>query len=267
MSLVKIPASKSSRLEIIGLSDVPFVKPGDDLTGMILDALALNDLKLVNGDIVVIAQKIVSKAEDRCFNINDVVPGTEAIKLAEEVDKDPRLVELILSETRTIARKRPGLIIVESKTGLVHANAGIDQSNIEQSDTDPRALLLPVDADRSAEAIRLEIKKLIQIDVGVIINDSMGRAWRRGTVGHTIGCSGVIAVSDQIGDLDLNGRVLQGTEVALADEIAAAASFVMGQADEGRPVVLVRGAGHMVGGSDDFKALLREDNTDLFKDW
>ena len=267
MSLVKIPASKSSRLEIIGLSDVPFVKPGDDLTGMILDALALNDLKLVNGDVVVIAQKIVSKAEDRCFNINDVVPGTEAIKLAEEVDKDPRLVELILSETRTIARKRPGLIIVESKTGLVHANAGIDQSNIEQSDTDPRALLLPVDADRSAEAIRLEIKKLIQIDVGVIINDSMGRAWRRGTVGHTIGCSGVIAVSDQIGDLDLNGRVLQGTEVALADEIAAAASFVMGQADEGRPVVLVRGAGHTVGGSDDFKALLREDNTDLFKDW
>ena len=267
MSLVKIPASKSSRLEIIGLSDVPFVKPGDDLTGMILDALALNDLKLVNGDIVVIAQKIVSKAEDRCFNINDVVPGTEAIKLAEEVDKDPRLVELILSETRTIARKRPGLIIVESKTGLVHANAGIDQSNIEQSDTDPRALLLPVDADRSAEAIRLEIKKLIQIDVGVIINDSMGRAWRRGTVGHTIGCSGVIAVSDQIGDLDLNGRVLQGTEVALADEIAAASSFVMGQADEGRPVVLVRGAGHMVGGSGDFKALLREDNTDLFKDW
>ena len=267
MSLVKIPASKSSRLEIIGLSDVPFVKPGDDLTGMILDALALNDLKLVNGDIVVIAQKIVSKAEDRCFNINDVVPGTEAIKLAEEVDKDPRLVELILSETRTIARKRPGLIIVESKTGLVHANAGIDQSNIEQSDTDPRALLLPVDADRSAEAIRLDIKKLIQIDVGVIINDSMGRAWRRGTVGHTIGCSGVIAVSDQIGDLDLNGRVLQGTEVALADEIAAASSFVMGQADEGRPVVLVRGAGHMVGGSDDFKALLREDNTDLFKDW
>jgi len=267
VSLVKIPASKSSRLEIIGLSDVPFVKPGDDLTGMILDALALNDLKLVNGDIVVIAQKIVSKAEDRCFNINDVVPGTEAIKLAEEVDKDPRLVELILSETRTIARKRPGLIIVESKTGLVHANAGIDQSNIEQSDADPRALLLPVDADRSAEAIRLEIKKLIQIDVGVIINDSMGRAWRRGTVGHTIGCSGVIAVSDQIGDLDLNGRVLQGTEVALADEIAAASSFVMGQADEGRPVVLVRGAGHMVGGSDDFKALLREDNTDLFKDW
>ena len=267
MSLVKIPASKSSRLEIIGLSDVPFVKPGDGLTGMILDALALNDLKLVNGDIVVIAQKIVSKAEDRCFNINDVVPGTEAIKLAEEVDKDPRLVELILSETRTIARKRPGLIIVESKTGLVHANAGIDQSNIEQSDTDPRALLLPVDADRSAEAIRLDIKKLIQIDVGVIINDSMGRAWRRGTVGHTIGCSGVIAVSDQIGDLDLNGRVLQGTEVALADEIAAAASFVMGQADEGRPVVLVRGAGHMVGGSDNFKALLREDNTDLFKDW
>ena len=267
MSSIKIPASKPSRLEIIGLTDVPFVNPGDDLTGMILDALALNNLKLVNGDIVVIAQKIISKAEDRCFNLNEVVPGTDAINLAEEVDKDPRLVELILSETRSIARKRPGLIIVESSTGLVHANAGIDQSNIEQSDTDPRALLLPVDSDSSAEAIRLEIKKLTRVDVGIIINDSMGRAWRRGTVGHTIGCSGVIAVSDQIGDLDLNGRVLQGTEVALADEIAAAASFVMGQADEGRPVVLVRGAGHMVGGSGDFKALLREDNTDLFKDW
>lgn len=267
MSSIKIPASKPSRLEIIGLTDVPFVNPGDDLTGMILDALALNNLKLVNGDIVVIAQKIISKAEDRCFNLNEVVPGTDAINLAEEVDKDPRLVELILSETRSIARKRPGLIIVESNTGLVHANAGIDQSNIEQSDTDPRALLLPVDSDSSAEAIRLEIKKLTRVDVGIIINDSMGRAWRRGTVGHTIGCSGVIAVSDQIGDLDLNGRVLQGTEVALADEIAAAASFVMGQADEGRPVVLVRGAGHMVGGSGDFKALLREDNTDLFKDW
>jgi len=267
VSSIKIPASKPSRLEIIGLTDVPFVNPGDDLTGMILDALALNNLKLVNGDIVVIAQKIISKAEDRCFNLNEVVPGTDAINLAEEVDKDPRLVELILSETRSIARKRPGLIIVESNTGLVHANAGIDQSNIEQSDTDPRALLLPVDSDSSAEAIRLEIKKLTRVDVGIIINDSMGRAWRRGTVGHTIGCSGVIAVSDQIGDLDLNGRVLQGTEVALADEIAAAASFVMGQADEGRPVVLVRGAGHMVGGSGDFKALLREDNTDLFKDW
>ena len=267
MSSIKIPASKPSRLEIIGLTDVPLVNPGDDLTGIILDALALNDLKLVDGDIVVIAQKIISKAEDRCFNLNDVVPGSDAIDLAEEVDKDPRLVELILSETRSIARKRPGLIIVESKTGLVHANAGIDQSNIEQSDTAPRALLLPVDSDSSAEAIRLEIKKLTRVDVGIIINDSMGRAWRRGTVGHTIGCSGVVAVSDQIGDLDLNGRVLQGTEVALADEIAAAASFVMGQADEGRPVVLVRGAGHMVGGSDGFKPLLREGNTDLFKDW
>ena len=159
MSSIKIPASKPSRLEIIGLTDVPFVNPGDDLTGMILDALALNNLKLVNGDIVVIAQKIISKAEDRCFNLNEVVPGTDAINLAEEVDKDPRLVELILSETRSIARKRPGLIIVESNTGLVHANAGIDQSNIEQSDTDPRALLLPVDSDSSAEAIRLEIKK------------------------------------------------------------------------------------------------------------
>jgi coenzyme F420-0:L-glutamate ligase/coenzyme F420-1:gamma-L-glutamate ligase len=267
VSSVKIPASKPSRLEIIGLSDVPFIKPGDDLTGIILNALKLNDLELVSGDIIVIAQKIISKAEDRCFNLNDVIPGPEAIELAEEVDKDPRLVELILSETRFIARTRPGLIIVESKTGLVHANAGIDQSNIEQSDTAPRALLLPIDADRSAETIRLAIKKLSQADVGVIINDSMGRAWRRGTVGHTIGCAGVVAVSDQIGDLDLNSRVLQGTEVALADEIAAAASFVMGQANEGRPVALVRGAGHMVGGSDGFKTLLREDNTDLFKDW
>jgi coenzyme F420-0:L-glutamate ligase / coenzyme F420-1:gamma-L-glutamate ligase len=230
-----------SHLTITAFTGVPLVKAGDDLGAIALAAYAATGLALEAGDVLVVAQKIVSKAEDRAVDVATVEPSPQAIALAAEVEKDPRLVEVILSESRRIVRHRPNLMIAEHRRGWVMANAGIDHSNIAPSDGVDRVLLLPVDPDASAEALRQRLVDATGKRIAIIISDSFGRPFRRGTVGIALGAAGLPAVIDWRGHPDLFGRKLEVTETGFADEIAAAASLVQGQADEGTPIVLVRG--------------------------
>ncbi|MFV8783120.1 coenzyme F420-0:L-glutamate ligase [Microbulbifer sp. SA54] len=254
----------AERLEMYALPEFPLIQPGDDICTLITAALERADITLADGDILVIAQKIISKAEGRYAHLNRVEVGTRARTLAERVDKDPRLVQLILDESVEVLRTRPGVVIVEHRRGYVHANAGIDQSNIQSDAKDPRVLLLPEDADASAAALRRSLRQVTGVEVGIIINDSAGRAWRNGTAGFAIGTAGFTPVVDMVGQGDLFGRKLESTSVAVADELAAGASFLMGQAAEGTPVVLVRGARLPVAevGSE---SLIRAREYDLFR--
>jgi len=218
------------------------VQAGDDLARLVQDGLDACGERLRDHDVLVLAQKIVSKAEGRSVRLADVVPSARAHELAPQCDKDPRLVELILSEAAEVLRVRPGVIVVVHRLGFVLANAGIDRSNVApDADEAERVLLLPRDPDGSASALREALRVATGADVAVIINDSLGRAWRNGTLGTALGASGLPALVDLRGRPDMFQRALQTTEVGLGDEIAAAASLLMGQADEGRPIVLVRG--------------------------
>jgi coenzyme F420-0:L-glutamate ligase/coenzyme F420-1:gamma-L-glutamate ligase len=228
-------------VELLAVPGIPMVKPGDDLASLIADGFGRGGIALRAGDIVVVAQKIVSKSEGRTVELAKVKPSARAVELAAEVQKDPRLVELILSESMRVVRSRPNVLVVEHRLGFVMANAGIDQSNVAPQDGVERALLLPRDPDGSAAALRTNLGKRCGVEPAVVIIDSFGRAWRRGTVGIAIGAAGLPAMLDQRGNADLFGRTLQVTITGFADEIAAAASLVMGQADEAQPVVLVRG--------------------------
>jgi len=231
----------SKRVELLALETIPRIMPGDDLARAILAACDREGAGLLQDDVLVVAQKVVSKAEGRIARLADVEASPEALRLAQISAKDPRIVELILRESEAIVRCVSGLIIARHRLGVVLANAGIDQSNIGAGDEAEAALLWPLDPDASAERLRREIAERRGTTIAVIVNDSLGRAWRKGTVGAAIGLSGLAGVVDMRGRADLYGRTLRSTEVGQADEIAAAASLVMGQADEGRPVVIVRG--------------------------
>jgi coenzyme F420-0:L-glutamate ligase/coenzyme F420-1:gamma-L-glutamate ligase len=231
----------SARVDIIGLSGVPMVQPGDNLGAIAISALVEAELHPQHGDVLVVAQKIVSKAENRFVEVAGVVPSPEAIELAAATGKDPRFVEVVLSESRRIVRHRENLIIAEHRLGFVMANAGIDHSNVGPDSGGERVLLLPLDPDRSAAALRDQLIEAYGVPIAVIISDSFGRPWRRGTVGVAIGAAGLPAAIDWRGRPDLFGRTLEVTETGFADEIAAAASLVMGQAAEAMPLVLVRG--------------------------
>lgn len=254
----------TTRLELIPLLGFPLVEPGDDLAQLVFNALQDNGLSLLPGDVLVVAQKIVSKAENRYMRLADVNVSADALALARQADKDPRLVQLILQESVEVLRVRPGVIIVEHRNGYIHANAGIDKSNILRDAEDPRVLLLPRDPDASARALRQGLVDLGAVAPQVIINDSMGRAWRNGTVGLAIGTAGLEPLFNQIGGVDMFGNVLEVTEPAVADELAAGASLVMGQAAEACPVVLARGArlAPSEGGS---SGLLRNKSIDMFR--
>ena len=216
------------------------VRSGDDLPTLILSALTAQGLDLEHGDILVIAQKIVSKSEGRQIPLATITPSAEAITLAKETEKDPRLVELILRESTTVLRKKPGVLIVRHRLGLVGAQAGIDQSNI-QHDVDDHALLLPKDPDASARRIRDSIAALTGVRPGVIVSDSMNRPWRLGSIGGAIGSAGIAVLDDRRGGHDIYGRELKVTLVNRADSIATAATLVMGETTEKTPVALVRG--------------------------
>lgn len=253
------------RLTLSTIDGIPLVRPGDDLASLLLDALSSSGDSLEDGDILVIAQKIFSKAQGRYVSIADVTASTEAEKLAIEVDKDPRIVELILSESSEVVRHRPGVLIVAHKLGFVMANAGIDASNVaEGGEDDDRVLLLPVDPDGDCAKLRAEIKDRAGAEVVVIMNDSVGRAWRSGTTGIAIGVAGMPAILDLRGDDDLFGRELKVSIVGIADELAAAASILQGQAAEGAPAVIIRGYSvdgeHTTG-----QALIRDKDEDLFR--
>lgn len=253
-----------SALSIIPLQPFPLVEPGDDVAGLIATALRATEEELLAGDVLVIAQKIISKAEGRYAYLDEVEPDQRAVELAALTDKDPRQVALVLQESREVLRSRPGVIIVEHRNGYVHANAGIDKSNISIDDSRPRVLLLPEDPDRSAAELRAALAEEFGLAPQIIINDSFGRAWRNGTVGVAIGCAGLAPLYNQIGEQDLFGNELEVTEAAVADELAAAASLVMGQAAEGCPVVLVRGA-QLAQAEQDSTPLLREKTLDMFR--
>jgi coenzyme F420-0:L-glutamate ligase / coenzyme F420-1:gamma-L-glutamate ligase len=251
-------------LQLLPLQAFPEVEPGDDIASFIATSLAASGLEVEEGDVLVIAQKIVSKAENCYAYLNDIEPGPEALALADKADKDPRQAQLILDESREVLRVRPGVVIVEHRNGYVHANAGIDKSNIKNEANNPRLLLLPEDPDRSAREISLAIENSCGIAPQIIINDSCGRAWRNGTVGIAIGSAGLEPLFNQIGEEDMFGNILEVTEPAVADELAAAASFVMGQAAESCPVVLVRGA-NLAPGTGGSSSLIRDREIDLFR--
>jgi coenzyme F420-0:L-glutamate ligase/coenzyme F420-1:gamma-L-glutamate ligase len=240
------------RVELIALPGLPLVRPGDDLAALIRAAAP----PLVDGDVVVVAQKIVSKAEGRFVDLAAVTPSPEAVRLAAVTDKDPRLVHLILGESERVLRAVKGVLIVLHRRGWVLANAGIDASNVG----DDRVLLLPEDPEASAARLSAAL------GVPVVVNDSFGRAWRNGTTGTALGAHGLPSLLDLRGQPDLFGRTLRATEIGLADEIAAAASLVQGQAAEGTPVVLLRGLAALLakGPARNAASLIRARENDLF---
>jgi coenzyme F420-0:L-glutamate ligase / coenzyme F420-1:gamma-L-glutamate ligase len=251
-------------VQLTALAGVPIVKAGDDLIAIIIQALSASREVLRDGDVLVIAQKIISKAHNRFVHLRDVVPSPRSELLARDVNKDPRLVELILRESTDVVRHRRDVLVVSHKLGLVMANAGIDQSNVEQGDDDDTVLLLPEDPDETCAQLAESLRVRTGAAVGIIINDSHGRAFRSGAVGVAIGAYGVPALADLRGAPDLYGRRLRSTDVGVADEMASAASLLMGQADEGRPIVLIRGlpnsAGHGTAAD-----LIRPKSVDLFR--
>ena len=252
-------------LSIKSVPGLPEVQPGDDLAALIAEAMRQARLKLRAGDVLVIAQKVVSKAEGRIVELATVEPRPEAVRLAGEVDKDPRLIELILRESTEVLRTVPGVIVVEHNLGLVMANAGIDQSNLRPGDDHGYALLLPEDPDASAAAIRDALAAESGIDdLAVVVNDSVGRAWRLGTVGLAIGVAGMTALWDLRGERDLFRRELLVSESGIADQVASAAQIVQGEGAEGTPVVRVRGLREL-GPPQTARALLRPRNQDLFR--
>ena len=253
-------------LTLNSLQHFPLIRHGDNLADIIVSGLQENNLTLEDNDILVITQKIVSKAEGRAVNLAQVIPSTRAVELARETEKDARLVELILQESNEVIRTRLGTIIVEHKLGFVCANAGIDHSNVAGvgNATEEWVLLLPAEPERSAQAIRQEIETRTRKRIGILIIDSHGRAWRNGTVGIAIGIAGLPGLQDLRGEPDLFGFTLRITQVGVADELAAAASLVMGQASEGIPVVHVRGFPYPLREAS-LQELIRPKDQDLFR--
>ncbi len=260
-----MPDSRTTRsLELIALVGFPLVQPGTDLLQVICDIVQTTGPELTDYDVVVVAQKVVSKAEGRYVDLAAVRPGAQALALAGQVQKDPRLVEVILGESRRVVRHRPGVLIVEHNLGFVIANAGVDQSNVDPDQGAQPVLLLPEDPDGSAQRLQRGLRERLGKRVGVVISDSFGRAWRLGTVGVALGAAGFPSLLDLRGMPDLHGRRLQVSETGFADEIAAAASLLMGQGGEATPVVVLRGL-RWSGADLPASTLLRKPEEDLFR--
>ena len=255
---------KVRQLVLSALSGIPEVHAGDSLVALVTDALRAAQCTLEHGDVLVVAQKIVSKAEGREVRLDTVHPSARAVEIAQAADKDARVMELVLRESHEVMRVRPGIVIVEHRLGFVMANAGVDQSNLDAREPGTTALLLPEDPDRSARQLRAKLEAACKVSIGVVINDSFGRAWRNGVTGIAIGVAGLPGVVDMRGQPDRVGRALKVTQIAAADELAAAASLLMGQADEGLPVVHVRGFPYALR-EGSVSELLRARDQDLFR--
>jgi len=251
-------------IEVIALQTLPSIRAGDDLVELIASAFRRNGVTPRAGDVLVVAQKVISKAEGRFVDLMTIEPSPQAVALAADVDKDPRLVEVILSESVRVVRAHRRVLIVEHRLGFIMANAGVDQSNVGPADESTHVLLLPDNPDRSAETLRRGLAALTGIDIAVVINDSFGRPWRQGTVGVAIGVAGLPALIDLRGQPDLFGRKLEVSVIGFADEVAAAASLLMGQADEALPVVLIRGLRWSAPESA-AASIVRPPNEDLFR--
>lgn len=246
------------------LPNVPMVQPGDDVCDIILTGLAEAGIVLQSKDVIVIAQKIISKSENRYVDLAKVTPSVRAKELAEVIGKDPRHIETVLSESTELLRYRKNVMIVAHRLGFVMANAGIDESNIGHMGRRGQVLLLPVNPDKSCRDIKRRLDLEFSVSVGVIINDSFGRPWRNGVVGVALGSAGISSLQNLVGLPDLFGRPMKVTEVAIADELAAAASLVMGQAAEGFPIVHVRGFKNRAP-ENDASALIRPKSIDMFR--
>ena len=232
----------------------------NDLNTMILAAISHNQTEIQDDDILVVTHKIVSKAEGRIVDLASVKPSTKAIRMAEEHDKDPRVMELILNESTQILRAKNGIIISETKHGFVCANAGVDQSNVEGD----KAVLLPVAPDESASRLQDAVKKTVGKEIAVVITDTFGRTFRNGQTNVAIGIAGINPIKSYIGTYDMYGRKLRVTEIAVADEIASAAELVMGKA-EGTPVAIIRGYNFEKASRSSVKSLLRAKERDIFR--
>ncbi len=250
-----------SSLTLTALPGVPLIQPGDDLVDITLAGLQRAGLSLAAGDVLVYASKILSRAEARFVPLDEVRVTPQAQAVAASIGKDPRLVTLILAEAAEVVRTRPGLIVVQHRLGFISANAGVDQSNVGDDDV---ALLLPNDPDASARSLRQGLKSATGVDVAIVINDSHGRAWRRGTVGVAIGVAGLLPLTDKRGASDLFGREMRITVLGTADEIAAAASLLQGGTNEALPIIHMRGVPHQPGDGR-LADLLRPKETDLFR--
>lgn len=247
------------RYEVIGIEGLPEIRLGDDLARFLTDASIAQGTPLAAGDLLVVSQKIVSKTEGRIVRLAEVTPSAESLAVADEIGRDPRLVEVILRESRRVVRKDKGVLIVETHHGLVCANAGVDQSNVD-ADT---ACLLPEDSDRSARELRAKLRALTGHDLGIIIADTFGRPWREGLTNVAIGVAGLEPLKSYLGEKDPAGHVLQATILALADELSSAAEPIMGKLDR-IPVVIIRGLDWPRGESGS-RSLLRDPSRDLFR--
>jgi coenzyme F420-0:L-glutamate ligase/coenzyme F420-1:gamma-L-glutamate ligase len=249
-----------ARLVVTGIHGLPEIRPGDDLSRLIADAARAQGEALRDGDIVAVAQKIVSKAEGRIVPLETVVPGARALAMAKEANKDPRQLEVVLSETAKIVRWAHGVLISETRHGFICANAGVDRSNAGAPDT---VILLPVDPDASATRLRDAIKTGTGARVAVVVTDTFGRAWREGHMNVAIGIAGLPALKRYVGQFDPEGYELRVTEIAIADEVAAAAELVMGKLDR-CPVAIVRGFG-VDGNAETARDYVRPADKDLFR--
>ncbi len=251
-----------SRIEIIPIPVIPDIKAGDKLDLIILESMSNANEFLSKGDIVVVAQKVISKAEGRLIDLKLVNPSEKSLQIAKQNDKDPRLIELILNESVDILRLARGILIVETKHGLICANAGVDQSNVEKSND--YAALLPEDADLSARELRHSFKRKTGIDVAVVITDTFGRPFREGQINVAIGIAGIQPIKSYIGTLDMYGKKLKVTEIAVVDEIASAAELQMGKSER-IPVVIIRGYLYQMVENSSLSQLLRSRGEDLFR--
>jgi len=247
------------RYEVVGIEGLPEIHRGDDLAGLLAQAARAQGTPLEAGDLLVVSQKIVSKTEGRIVNLGGVVPSREAAEMAAEIGRDPRLVEVILGESRRVVRKAPGVLIVETRHGWICANAGVDQSNVDLE----TACLLPEDSDRSARQLREALRRLTGHDLGIIVADTFGRPWREGLTNVAIGVAGIEPIKSYLGEKDPAGYVLQATILAVADELAAAAEPIMGKLDR-IPVVIIRGL-DWPRGETGSQALIRDPARDLFR--
>ncbi|ALT69704.1 coenzyme F420-0:L-glutamate ligase [Methanobrevibacter millerae] len=251
-------------IKLIGLEGIPLVKSGDDISKIIKEAILNSDYDLCDGDIILIAETLISKAEGNIIKLDDIVPSDKAVEVAKICKKDPKLVEVILQNSTEIVEVGPNFIVTETKQGFVCANAAIDESNVE----DGLATPVPENPDQSAREIREFLESEFEKDLAVIITDTQGRAFRIGAIGTAIGCSGINPLWVRVGEKDLYGRELETTEIATADELASAASLIMGQADEGLPVVIISGFSafnHLRKTDSDIRPLLRPKEFDVFR--
>ena len=250
-------------LKLAALKDFPLVEPMDNLANLIIESIKLNNIDIEDGDVFIIAQKIVSKSENRYKNINDVIPTDRAIKLGQELKRDPGFMQIILDESSKIISTHKNVILVEHKLGFININAGLDRSNIDQKKNN--VLLLPKDPSKSANKLQLDIAKETTKSISVIITDSMTRPYRSGVTNFALASANIQSLIDLKGEKDIYGNILKSTEIAIADELSAAAGILMGQGNDAKPVIIIKGFNRNKYSKNDAFDLIVNEEDDLYR--